>query len=238
MIRISSLVLASAIASVPCIALASITINAQGTFRDLGVWLYENPNHTFGFGPATAGTNERIDMPPPSPPAGGSVAGIEVIKHPFDTLGYPLHISLVDKLYAAHLHLPIDVGDNGQLWTWSPGMPAALERSLDNGSTTNVTAFGPIPAADAIPAQYQAAFQFATQALASISNMPAEQKQLANYVVLFIVTNTTVWVEFGPVFGQGETEHLGCQTSLGRDMVFGYQATSPNGSNGLFLQCF
>lgn len=238
MIRLLAVVLASIVTIGPCVALASIAINGQGTFRDLGIWLYENPNHTFSFGPATTGTNERLDMPSPSPPAGGSVAGIEIIRHPFDTLGYPLHISLIDKLYAAHLHLGIDVSNNGHIWAWTPGTSVAQERSLDDGSMSSVNSFGPVPANGAIPQQYQAAFQFATQALASISNMPADQKQLQNYAVLFVVSGTTTWVEFGPVFGQGETEHLGCQTNLGRDMVFGYEATSSNGSNGMFLQCF
>ena len=70
--------------------------------------------------------------------------------------------------------------------------------------------------------------------------MPAAQKDLANYGVLFVDDGNTVWVEFGPRFAPDEAPHLGCQTQLGRDMVFGYykKQTDTQGKSGKFLQCF
>ncbi len=223
------------------VALASITINAQGTYRDLGVWLYKSASG-FGFGPANVGTNEHLDMPSPSPPTGASVAGVEVIRHSLDTLGYPLHISLVDKLYAVNHRMPIFVSNNSVLWSYTPGDPVAQERSLADNSVTNVHAVGPLPANGAIPDQYQAAFAYAKSVLASISNLPDSQKSLGNYAVLFIDDGATTWIELGPAFGPKEAEHLGCQTEVGRDMVMSMRTVvTSSGSvtkGGAFLQCF
>jgi hypothetical protein len=87
----------------------------------------------------------------------------------------------------------------------------------------------------------QPAFAFAKSALTSIVNLPDAQKDLSHYVVMFVSAQNTVWVEFRPLFGTAEVPHLGCQTELGRDMVFGYMKNrpEPNGAQpGIFLQCF
>ncbi len=224
-----------------------ITINASGTFQDKGVWLYRNADGKFGFGPATIGTNELLVMPSPSPPSGGAVAGVEIIRHPFDTLGYPLHIALVEKLFAASYQTEIMVSNSrDELWKYAYGDPVTNEKpALGLGSRPTFKAWGPFPG-NAVPISQapeqdiQAAFNFAKSALNSISNMPQTQKDLANYGVLFADDGSTIWVELGPRFAPNETPHLGCQTQLGRDMVFGFDKKQPDkqGFAGKFLQCF
>ncbi len=223
-----------------------ITINASGTFQDKGVWLYRNADGKFGFGPATIGTNELLVMPPPSSPSGGGVAGVEIIRHSFFTLGYPLHIALVEKLFAASYQTTITASNNNELWKYDYGDPVTKEKpSLGLGSRPAFKAWGPFPA-DAVPfaqspePDIRAAFDFAKGALNSISNMPQTQKDLANYGILFADDGDTIWVELGPRFAPNETPHLGCQTQLGRDMVFGFDKKQPDsqGFAGKFLQCF
>jgi hypothetical protein len=70
--------------------------------------------------------------------------------------------------------------------------------------------------------------------------MPESQKNLGNYGVLFVDDGNTIWVEFGPRFAVNERPHLGCQTQLGRDMVFGFnkKQVDDEGTSGKFLQCF
>jgi hypothetical protein len=76
--------------------------------------------------------------------------------------------------------------------------------------------------------------------MASIENLPQAERDLNHYAVLFVTVNDTVWVEFGPLFGEREVPHLGCQTQLGRDMVFAYdqQQRQQGTTAGKFLQCF
>jgi hypothetical protein len=96
-----------------------------------------------------------------------------------------------------------------------------------------------VPLAQAPEPEIQAAFDFAKGALNSIGNLPESQKNLANYGVLFVDEGSTVWVEFGPRFAPDESPHLGCQTQLGREMVFGLnKKQSGQGQSGKFLQCF
>jgi hypothetical protein len=223
-----------------------ITINAVGPFQDKGVWLYRNTDGKFGFGAATIGTNEMLVMPSPSPPSGGAVAGVEIIRHPFDTLGYPLHIALVEKLFAASYQTTIMASNNGrELWEYDYGDAVTKEKPFAGGSRPTFKAWGPfpgnaVPFAQAPEQDIQAAFDFAKGVLDSISNMPTSQKSLANYGILFTDDGNTIWVELGPRFAPDETPHLGCQTKLGRDMVFGFNKKQPDdqGFSGKFLQCF
>jgi hypothetical protein len=46
-------------------------------------------------------------MPSPEPSPGGAVVAVTIARHPFDTLGYPLHISLVEKLFAAACEIAV-----------------------------------------------------------------------------------------------------------------------------------
>ena len=71
-----------------------LRINAQGTFTDLGIWLYRTLDGKFGFTDATVGTNESLVMPVPKLPPGATVAGVFIKRHQFDSLGYPLHIGV------------------------------------------------------------------------------------------------------------------------------------------------
>ena len=226
-------------------ALKPLAINAAGTFQDKGLWLYRSADGKFGFGPATIGTNELLVMPSPSPSAGGALAGVEVIRHPLDTLGYPLHIALVEKLFAASYQTTINAGNKGELWKYEYGDPVQNEAPVAGGTAPAVKAWGPfhadaVPLAQAPQPDIAPAFAFAKGALNSIGNLPASQKDLANYGVLFVDDGNTIWVELGPRFGPNEAPHLGCQTQLGRDMVFGFDKKQPDdqGKSGKFLQCF
>jgi hypothetical protein len=221
-----------------------LVINESGTYQDKGVWLYRTAAGTYSFGPAVIGTNETLVMPSPSPEPGGTAVGVEIIRHPFDTLGYPMRIALVEKLFAAFYQTSISASDNGDLWTYQYGDPIVNETRVSGKSRAAFRAWGPfhadaVPLAQAPEPEIQAAFDFAKGALNSIGNLPEAQKQLGGYGVLFIDDGSTVWVEFGPRFGADEAPHLGCQTRLGRDMVFGFdKKQSTQGKSGKFLQCF
>ncbi|HEY1975507.1 MAG TPA: hypothetical protein VGG89_03050 [Candidatus Baltobacteraceae bacterium] len=224
----------------------ALAINAGGTFQDIGVWLYRNAAGKYRFGPAVVGTNETLNMPSPSPETGGAVAGVEIVRHSLDTLGYPMHISLVEKLFAASYQIEIDASDDGALWSYEYGDPIANEKPVTTTSAARPAfkVWGPfhgdaVPFGQAPEADLQAAFDFAKGALNSIGNLPAAQKDLTNYGVLFIDDGHTIWVEFGPRFASAESPHLGCQTKLGRDMVFGYDKQhAGQDKSGKFLQCF
>jgi hypothetical protein len=169
-----------------------------------------------------------------------------IFRHPFDTLGYPMHIALVEKLFAASYQTTIYVGSNGRaFWRYDYGAPVINEQLVGTDSKPTFKAWGPfpgnaIPFAQAPEQGIQTAFDFAKRALNSISNMPESQKNLGNYGVLFVDDGNTVWVEVGPRFAPNEAPHLGCQTQLGRDMVFGLDKKQPDkqGPAGDFLQCF
>ncbi len=222
-----------------------ITASAAGTSQDKGVWMYRSADGTLGSGPAVIGTNELLVMPPPSPPSGGAVAGVEIIRHPLNTLGYPLHIALVEKLFAASYQAGVLAVNKGETWKYDYGDPVIDEKPAAGGGAPTFKAWGPFPAnavpfAQAPEPDMQAAFNFAKGALNAISNMPASQKDLANYGILFIDDGSTIWVELAPRFGPNETPHLGCQTQLGRDIVLGFNKKEPDKQDvaGKFLPCF
>ncbi len=226
-------------------ALQPLVINASGTFRDKCVWLYRNADGKYGYGPTVNGTNEILVMPSPSPPTGGAVDAVELARHGFDTLGYPLHIALVEKLFAASYQVTIYANNRRELWRYDYGDPVEDEKPITAASRPAFKAWGPfhgdaVPLAQAPGPRIQAAFNFAKGALDSIGNMPEAQKNLGNYGVLFVDDGNTIWVELGPRFAPNEAPHLGCQTQLGRDMVFGYNEKQPEntGVSGKFLQCF
>lgn len=217
-----------------------LRINAQGTFTDLGIWIYQTQDGKFGFSDATVGSNERLVMPTPTLPTGASIAGVMIKRHHSDTMGYPLHVALIEKLYAQSNSIEVTADNDGELWEYKPGNPAQQETMVSGKGRPPFTSSGPFPADGAIPDGMRAAYTFAKGAMASIENLPDSQKDLRNYVVLFVVAGDTTWVEFGPRFGSGETPHLGCQTLVGRDMVFGYDTnqSKQNETVGKFLQCF
>ena len=237
--------------SISTIALADspplkpLVINESGIFQDQAVWLYRTPEGRHGFGPAVKGTNELLVMPSPSPQPGGSVEGVEILRHRFDTLGYPIHVGLVEKLFAASYQIKIYASNNGEIWSYDYGDPVANEKTITNSRRSAFKVWGPFHA-DAVPLSQapeqdiQGAFEFAKGVMKSIGNMPEAQKNLENYGVLFTDDGNTIWVEVGPRFATNEAPHLGCQTQLGRDMVFGFNKKQPNnqGASGKFLQCF
>lgn len=145
----------------------------------------------------------------------------------------------MDKLFATLAHVEAIVSDQGNLWKHELGTPYPQEVPPKGVAPASATAVGPMPASGTIPPQYQTAFDFASNAMKSIANLPDAQKDLKNYAVLFVDSGDTIWMEFAPVFGPDETPHLGCQTQMGRDMVFGYlKKQAATGQAGKFLQCF
>jgi hypothetical protein len=212
-------------------------INAQGPFPDGAVWIYETPQHTFGFTSLHKGTNEKIDVLPPDVPAGTKPASVELLRHQMDFEGYPLHISLVDKLFAQKEGVQITTSMGNDRREYDPGTSFGQEKILSGSGTQTFTLIGPMPADGQIPAVYQEAFSYVKSVLGQL-NLPSQQKELANYGVMFVDTKDTTWVELAPVWGDDETPHLGCQTALGRDMVFGYRKNLPGGkTGGALLQC-
>jgi hypothetical protein len=222
-----------------------VVLNEHGTYVDAAAWMYKGADGLFSNGPAVKGTNESLPMPSPEPSAGATLAGVTLIRHRFDTLGYPLHIALIEKLFAAAYQIPIFVAWNGELWKHDAGDPIAQEEPVSRTSRPAFKYWGPFHA-DEIPfdkapePELQSAFAFAKSMMSSIRNMPESQKDLGNYGVFFVDDGQVVWVELGPRFGPDEAPHLGCQTQLGRDMVIGYDKKQPSGAGrvGKFLQCF
>jgi hypothetical protein len=179
-------------------------------------------------------------MPAPSPEPGGQVAAVAIVRHSFDTLGYPMHVSLLEKLFGTSYKISVYASNQGEMWQYDSGSPASDEKSVTLQQSPRIKIWGPMRADGPIPPDLQKAFAFAEESLASIRNLSDAQKQLGNYIVMFVDDGTTTWVEFGPSFAPGETPHLGCQTQLGRDMVFGYDDKQTGGERktGEFLQCF
>lgn len=164
--------------------------------------------------------------------------GVELMRHDMDFHGYPLRISLVDKLFSAKEKVTVYAAMNGDRRKYEPGSFAGKEDVLAGNAPADYSVAGPLPASGSIPTAFQDAFDYAKGVLSQL-NVPTAQKSLNNYVVMFVETSSTTWIEFGPMWGTAEAPHLGCQTSLGRDMVFGYEKR-PSGDKhgGPFLQCF
>lgn len=171
-----------------------LRINSPGPFTDLGIWLYRTQDGKYGFGDAIVGSNETLIMPLPKPPPGATVSGVMIKRHPFDTLGYPLHVALVEKLFAQSNGIEVDASNNGEIWSYRPGDPAAQESMVAGNGRPPFTFSGPFPADGTIPDDMRPAYLFAKGVMASIENMPDSQKDLRNYVVLFVVTTNTIWV--------------------------------------------
>jgi|SRR5580698_5263579 hypothetical protein len=236
----------AAVASPPNVfSVKRLMINADGVYHDKAVWLYRTAKGMYTFGTTTDGTNETLVMPSPSPEPGGAVVGVELLRHRFNAVGYPMHISLVEKLFAASNHVAIYAASSGDSWTYAYGDPVTNETPVGGvNSRSAFKAWGPFHA-DAVPLsqapepEIAVAFNSAKDVLNAIANLPDAQKDMTNYGVLFIDDGQTVWVELGPRFGPTEAPHLGCQTQLGRDLVIGYpKKQSAEGKSGAFLQCF
>jgi len=220
-------------------ALPPVRINAEGTFKDVGVWIVETADKKFRYLPGTIGTNEAVAMPAPALAPGETLSASMRIRHGMRLYGYPMQLSMLEKLFATTNHVTAmdSIGDD--MRKYEPGTPFPQEIVVNGPSPGRFTADGPMPANGPIPAADKDAFAYATGALASIENLPADQKDLAHYAVMFIDDGTSIWVEFGPSFGPTEAPHLGCQTLEGRDMVFAYgKQMTPQGRGGAFLQCF
>jgi len=205
---------------------------------DGAAWVYEG-NYGTGFAPIIQGSAERIDVLPPNVTNTENVLGIELFRRPFDYQGYPMRVSLVDKLFAMTQKLEYVVASTVDgAREYDTRRPAYEETVLHGPGAGDFRASGPVPANGPIIEQYQAAFSYAVRTLDRL-DVPSEQKDLSHYVVMFVDTPNTTWMEFGPAFAPGETPHLGCQTQLGRDMVFGYEkggATEPQSAP--LIPCF
>jgi hypothetical protein len=222
-----------------------VRINAQGPFTDVGVWMYQTSDNKFRNGDGVKGTNESLIMPSPAPQYGETLVGITHIHHPRDNMGYPVHLSLIEKAFAnIHKIQIFSSGSDNMLWRYDSGTPFGQEHGEATGPGRNdappsYKMTGPTPANGPIPPAYADAFAYLKGALGSIENMPAAQKDISNYVVLFAETGDTIWMEIAPNPAPGESVHLGCQMQNGRDMVFGYEKQSANGGHGgPWLQCF
>jgi hypothetical protein len=243
---LAAFTLALALTSAIVLAQSGIRINAQGTFTDAGAWMYETDDKKFRNGDDVKGTNESLLMPSPSPQYGETVVAINYFHHPRDTMGYPVHISLIQKAFAnIHKVAIYSSGDDDRtMWRYDSGTPFGNEHGTAPGfgraeAPPSYKLTGPVPGSAAMPPDYADAVAYLKQALGSIENMPAAQKNLSNYVVMFAETDDTIWMEIAPVPATGEDVHLGCQMQNGRDMVFGYQKKAPAGKHGgPWLQCF
>ena len=220
-------------------------INAEGTFVDVGVWMYKNDDGKFRNGEGVKGTNESLVMPSPSPQYGETLVGITHVHHPRDTMGYPVHISLIEKAFAnVHKVQLFSSGSEDMMWEYDAGTPFFHEvgeaKSPARASAPpNYKMMGPMPANGPIPPVYADAMAFLKGALGAIENLPPAQKDLSNYVVQFAETDDAIWMEIAPNPAQGEAIHLGCQMQNGRDMVFAYEKRSVNGTHGgPWLQCY
>ena len=241
---IAGLALAFTLSSAAVFADSGIRINAQGPFTDVGVWMYRNDDNKVRNDVGVRGTNESLIMPSPSPQYGETLVGITHIHHERDTMGYPVHISLIEKAFANLYKVQFFSSGGTMLWRYDAGNPFFRE----TGSATsparadplqNFTLIGPIAGNEAVPPRYQDAVAYLKRALDSIENLPPAQKDLSHYVVLFVETNDTIWMEIAPNPARGESLHLGCQMQNGRDMVFAYVKDQPAGKHGgPWLQCF
>jgi hypothetical protein len=241
---IAGLAFAFALSSAVVSADSGIRINAQGPFTDVGVWMYQNDDNKVRNDVGVRGTNEDLVMPSPSPQYGEKLIGIAHVHHERDTMGYPLHISLIEKAFANLYKVQLYSGGGTMLWRYDPGNPFFRETGSAKSPARadplqTFTLIGPVAGNEAMPPQYQDAVTYLKSALGSIENLPPSQKDLSNYVVLFSETNDTVWMEIAPNPAPGENLHLGCQMQNGRDMVFAYLKNAPAGKRGgPWLQCF
>jgi hypothetical protein len=241
---ISGLVLTAAAPEAPPPLSQAPQINARGTFADRAGWTYKDAHGGIVFSVPYDGTNELLSLPAPSPPPGGTVVGVEILRQRGDHMGYPIHISLLAKAFARIKGLQeVYVMDApGALYRYDVTDPIWNQHTVqgDDDNKKIVNAAGPISATASMPLVYQTAFTFAKNSLESIANLPTVQKTMGNYDVAFVETEDAVWVEFGPHYASTEPAHLGCQTQLGRDMVFGFlKADLGQGKNrARFLQCF
>ena len=241
---ISTLAVAPSASPTPSAGYAAPRINVQGVFRDRAGWMYTDAAGARSVSAPYEGTNEFLQLPPPSPPPGGAVVGIEILRHPGDRMGYPIHISMLAKTYARVKGLQvIYLADSAtSVYRYDVAETVWNEHTVqgedDHGEVIGTA--GPISATAAVPSEYETAFDFAKADLDSIVNLPSAQKTLANYDLGFVETQDTIWIEFEPHYGTNEDPHLGCQTQLGRDMVFGFEKTdlAQNKSASRFLQCF
>jgi hypothetical protein len=218
----------------------AIRINAEGTFNDGAVWTYETADHKFRIGALAKGTNETLIMPSPAPKPGERLAGITHLHHAMQTYGYPLHVSLLDKLFANNFGIEVAGSNEGELWKYEAKTAIAQETMITGKGRPPFTAAGPILSSGPVPEKYTAALAYLRQVLSSVTNLAREQRDLSHYYILFVETKDAVWMELGPSWAPDEPPHLGCQTKLGRDMVFAFEKSpAVAGRNGgPWLQCF
>ena len=241
---LAGLALAFALSSAAILAQSGIRINAQGTFTDVGVWMYRTDDNKYRNGDGVKGTNETLVMPSPSPQYGETLVGITHIHHERDAMGYPVHISLIEKAFANLHKVQFFSSGSTMLWQYDAGNPFGRETGVAKNPARpdplqDFKLTGPVPADAPMPPEYQDAVAYLKGALGSIENLPAAQKDLSNYVVMFAETNDTIWMEIAPNSAPGEAIHLGCQMQNGRDMVFGYQKKAPTRKHGgPWIQCF
>jgi hypothetical protein len=176
MLRASAgLALAFTLSSAAVFADSGIRINAQGPFSDVGVWMYRNDDNKVRNDVGVRGTNESLIMPSPSPQYGETLVGITHIHHERDTMGYPVHISPIEKAFANLYKVQFFSSGGTMLWRYDAGNPFFRE----TGSATsparadplqNFTLIGPIAGNEAVPPRYQDAVAYLKRALDSIEN--------------------------------------------------------------------
>ncbi len=78
---LAGLALTFILSSAAVLAQSGVRINAQGTFTDVGVWMYHTDDNKYRTGDGVKGTNETLIMPSPSPQYGETLVGITHIHH-------------------------------------------------------------------------------------------------------------------------------------------------------------
>ncbi len=201
------------------------------------VWMYKGADGDPYTGPRVAGSSERLVMPKPQPQKGDAVVGLTHVRSPLDLHGYPLHISLLEKLFANANRIELFSSNSDQIWSYPAGSTFGTEKGVENATRPSFEVNGPMRALGAVPQKFAGPFTVARTFLAANKSIPATQKMLGRYVVMFVDTSDMTWMEFAPLLARGETVQLGCRTRLGRDMVIGISKRSP-GATVQFIPCF
>ncbi len=166
---------AVAVAQTP--SLKPVVVNQTGPYTDKGVWLYANAAGKYGYGAAVNGTNELLIMPAPSPSPGGSLAGILLIRHPFDPIGYPLHIALVEKLFAASYQTTVEASEGGDIWKHEFSDPVAVETPTTGGTRLPFRIFGD----HSMPTRFRFSSHRSPRSTPRSSSLRAPSTQSATY---------------------------------------------------------
>ncbi len=201
-------------------------------------WMYRNADDSVSSGPQIMGTPETLIMPSPQPAPDQKLVGVMHVHPPRNAAGYPLHISMMEKAFANAHGVTIYSGSAGRLWKYEAHARYASESSMSGAGREGFTIQGPYMGDGPMPQQYVQEGAAMKNALAEIPTLGAAQRDLANYVMLFVDARNAVWIEIAPLPAPGEALQLGCAMQRGRDMVFGYFKAGSANQTPTVLPCF